>query len=149
MTETMAELPVKQAVAIVIKDESDQFLSVRRPDDDASLPGVWGLPAVSLAEGETLHDAAMRAGLQKLGVRVRVGRCVGDERIARRTFVLHLTEFEVEILGGTPAVPQPDATVTQYADLRYTTDLTTLFDAARMGSACSRIFLRDNGVDWG
>ena len=26
---------------------------VRRPDDDESLPGVWGLPAASLGEGES------------------------------------------------------------------------------------------------
>lgn len=148
MSESPVDLPTKEAVAIVIRGDDNTFLSVRRPPDDASLPNVWGLPAATLRPSETHDEAAVRAGSEKLGVTVRVRACLGDERIARRTFVLHLTEFEVEIVSGTPSVPQPDTSVTQYTGLRYTDDRTTLFEAARMGSACSRVFLRHEGVTW-
>ena len=46
----------KRSVSLVIEGP-DGLLLVRRPDDDESLPGVWGLPAVSLAPGESEEDA--------------------------------------------------------------------------------------------
>ena len=55
------------------------LLLVRRPDDDESLPGVWGLPAVSLAPGESEEDAVRRAGRDKLGVELEPLEPVGRE----------------------------------------------------------------------
>ena len=52
-------------------ESPEGLLLVRRPDDDDDLPGVWGLPAASLAEGESEEDAVRRAGREKLGVEVR------------------------------------------------------------------------------
>ena len=37
-------IPVKHSVAVMIFN-GDEVLSVRRPDDDDELPGVWGLQA--------------------------------------------------------------------------------------------------------
>ena len=54
------------------------LLLVRRPDDDENLPGVWGLPAVSLAAGESEEDAVRRAGRDKLGVELRARRARGS-----------------------------------------------------------------------
>ena len=51
----------KRSVSLVIEGP-DGLLLVRRPDDDESLPGVWGLPAASLAQGESEEDAVRRAG---------------------------------------------------------------------------------------
>ena len=77
------------------------MLLVRRPDDDESLPGVWGLPAASLAEGESEQDAVRRAGLEKLGVEVRPLAALGEE--------LTMTDWRVEIVAGEPSVPQAGA----------------------------------------
>lgn len=139
---------VREAVAIVIFTDSGKFLSVLRPANDPHLPDVWGLPAVNVAEGETSEQAAIRAARQKLGVTVTVRRRVGCETVARPSFCLHLTEYEVELLHGEPTVPQDDTTITQYVRARYTNDLHSLVDAARRGSACCRIFLRDRGIRW-
>src|SRR6202451_916794 len=92
---------IKRSVAVVVRGpEAGTFLVVRRPDDPGDpLAGVWGLPAVTLADGEDERAAVIRAGRDKLGVelapggRVRPGGaarpaagCVGDavRRVALR-----------------------------------------------------------------
>lgn len=115
------------------------LLLVRRPDDDESLPGVWGLPAVSLAPGESEEEAVRRAGREKLGVDVRTVRPVGEEGSMR--------DWEAEIVSGEPSVPQPGPH-TQYVGLRYG-EPGELVPAAREGSLCCRVLLRACGLDWG
>ena len=115
------------------------LLLVRRPDDDESLPGVWGLPAVSLAPGEPEEDAVRRAGRDKLGVDVEPLEPVGSEA--------GMTDWRVRVSSGEPAVPQPGPK-TQYTDLRWG-EPAELVPAAREGSLCCRVLLRARGLDWG
>ena len=88
----------KRSVSLVI-DGPEGLLLVRRPDDDEDLPGVWGLPAVTLAENESEEDAVRRAGRDKLGVEVRPLRAIGTDGF--------MTDWEAELASGEPAVPQP------------------------------------------
>jgi ADP-ribose pyrophosphatase YjhB (NUDIX family) len=113
-------------------------LLVRRPDGDESLPGVWGLPAASLADGESERDAVRRAGREKLGIEVRPLEPVGGE--------VSMTDWLVEVVEGEPSVPQ-DGPNTQYAELRWG-ELAELVPAARQGSLCSRALLRVRGLSW-
>jgi 8-oxo-dGTP diphosphatase len=115
------------------------LLLVRRPDDDESLPGVWGLPAVSLVNGESEEDAVRRAGREKLGVEVEPLEPVGSER--------GMTDWEASVSAGAPAVPQPGPN-TQYTALRWG-EPAELVPAARAGSLCCRVLLRARGLDWG
>ncbi|HWE91014.1 MAG TPA: NUDIX hydrolase [Pseudonocardiaceae bacterium] len=140
--------PLNQSVALVIEDDNGGFLVVKRDENDDSLPGVWGLPAASLRPGETVEDAAARAGRDKLGVTVKIADFIGDKRGDEGNRFNHLREYRAEIIEGTPSVPQPDRSVSQYAEVRYTADPTVLFDAARQGSLCSQIYLRELGVSW-
>jgi 8-oxo-dGTP diphosphatase len=116
----------------------DGLLLVRRPEGDESLPGVWGLPAASRAEGESEEDAVRRAGREKLGVEVAPVRTVGREGT--------MTDWEVRIVAGTPSVPQQGPN-TQYTELRWG-DARELVPAAREGSLCSRALLRARGLNW-
>lgn len=141
--------PVKESVAIVIYDEAGRFLTVKRAEDDDSLPGVWGLPGASLRGEETPEHAAVRAGMDKLGVKVAVHSCIGEDYVDRGDYARHLREYEVRLVEGTPSVPQSDPSVSQYDALQYTDDPTILLQAAREGSLCSRIFLRRLRIDWG
>jgi 8-oxo-dGTP diphosphatase len=125
-------------VSLVI-ERPEGLLLVRRPDDDEDLPGAWGLPAATLAGGESEEDAVRRAGRDKLGVEVRALRAVGVEGF--------MTGWEAELVSGEPAVPQPGPH-TQYSELRWG-DPSELVPAARRGSLCSRVLLRARGLDWG
>jgi 8-oxo-dGTP diphosphatase len=127
----------KRSVSLVVEGP-DGLLLVRRPDDDESLPGVWGLPAASLADGESEEDAVRRAGREKLGVELRPVEPVGEE--------LGMTDWRVELVAGVPSVPQ-DGPNTQYSELRWG-EPAELVPAAREGSLCSRVLLRARGLDW-
>jgi 8-oxo-dGTP diphosphatase len=124
-------------VSLVIED-GERVLLVRRPDDDADLPGVWGLPAASLAEGESPEDAVRRAGREKLGVEVQPLEAVGTQGF--------MTDFRAEIVTGEPALQQGGPN-TQYAELRWG-ELAELLPAAMQGSLCSQVLLRARGVEW-
>jgi hypothetical protein len=115
------------------------LLLVRRPDDDEDLPGVWGLPAVSLGAGESEEDAVRRAGREKLGVELEPVERVGREQT--------MTDWAARIVSGRPSVPQPGPH-TQYTELRFG-EPSELVPAARQGSLCCRVLLRARGLDWG
>jgi 8-oxo-dGTP diphosphatase len=137
--------PRKRSVSLVI-EEPRGLLLVRRPDDDESLPGVWGLPAVSLEPGEREEDAVLRAGRAKLGVDVRPLAAIGEGEAGRAGYVLAMRDWRVRIASGEPEVPQPGRG-TQYVELRWG-EVAELVPAARAGSLCCRVLLRERGIDW-
>ena len=112
----------KRAVALVLydKDRYDQgrydkdrydkarrhLLVVKRPPEDERLPNVWGLPAATLRVGESYEDAAVRAGQEKLGVKIKIVGKIAEGTADRGDHILRMKEFEVEIADGTPSVPQ-------------------------------------------
>jgi 8-oxo-dGTP diphosphatase len=146
--EETAVIEVRNAVAIVIRRDDGAVLSVRRPSDDPHLPDIWGLPAINMTEHESPEEAAIRAAKEKLGIAVKVKRRIGCETVSRPSFALHLTEYEVDVVGGHPQVPQADTSITQYVAARFTKDHRKFVAAARRGSACCRILLRELGIGW-
>ena len=138
--------PVKESIAFYWTDAQGRFSAVKRSDDDESLPGVWGLPGGSLREGETPEQTVIRAGRDKLGIVVKPQRSVGDDTQDRGSYTLHLTEFEVELISGKPHLANADNTVSHYADFQMSNEPDLLQEAAREGSSCSRIFLRNRGL---
>jgi uncharacterized protein len=142
---------IKRSVAVVVRGpQAGTFLLVKRPDDPADpLAGVWGFPAVTLADGEDERAAVVRAGRDKLGVELAPGGRLGQATADRGGHLLALADYEATIAEGTPSVPQPDTSVTQYVEWRYTADPSELAEAADRGSLCARIFLEDNSAKGG
>jgi ADP-ribose pyrophosphatase YjhB (NUDIX family) len=136
---------VKRSVSLVIEDARGLLL-VRRPDDDESLPGQWGLPAASLARGESEEDAVRRAGTSKLGAEVRPLEPLGEDHAERAGQRIAMRDWRAELVGGEPRVPQ-DGPGTQYTALRWGTT-EDLVPAARAGSLCCRVLLRERALDW-
>lgn len=135
--------PLKRSVALII-EEAAGLLLVRRPDDDESLPGEWGLPAVTLGEGESEEDALRRAGRDKLGVEVRPLHPLGQAEDERPGYRIVMRDWAVQIASGVPSVPQPGAG-TQYESWRWGA-AGELVPAARHGSLCARVLLRERGI---
>lgn len=134
--------PAKHSVAVVVRDADGTFLVVRRPHDAGDpLAGLWGLPAITLRDGEDERTAAARAGRAKLGVDLVVGRKLGEATADRGSYQLRLSDYEATVLAGTPQVPQPGTAMTQYVAAMFTDDPSVLGEAAAKGSLCARIFL--------
>jgi ADP-ribose pyrophosphatase YjhB (NUDIX family) len=137
--------PLKRSVSLVIEGPAGVLL-VRRPDDDDSLPGLWGLPAASLREGESEREALLRVGRDKLGVEVEPLEPIGEDEAERDDHRIEMRDWAARLAAGTPAVPQPGEG-TQYVEWRWG-DPTELAPAARAGSVCARVLLRALGSPW-
>lgn len=135
--------PLKQSIALVIEGE-DGLLLVRRPVDDESLAGEWGLPAATLRPGEAEEEAVRRAGRDKLGVEVRPLRALGEAEDERPAYRIRMRDWAVEIAAGDPVVPQ-HGEGTQYDGLRWG-EAADLVPAARRGSLCARVLLLERGL---
>src|ERR1700761_7724692 len=122
---------VKRSVAVVVRSPGGgAFLIVRRPfDEEDPLAGVWGLPAVTLLDGEDERAAAARAGRVKLGVELAIGPRIGAKTAAGGRSLRPLADSEAPARDGVPAVPQPDQSMPQSAACRYTADPGTLAEA--------------------
>jgi ADP-ribose pyrophosphatase YjhB (NUDIX family) len=137
--------PLKRSISLVI-ERADEILLVRRPDDDESLPGLWGLPAATLRSDESEEDAVRRAAHTKLGVEARPLRPIGEAEAERPGYRIHMRDWLAEIEAGEPSVPQP-SDGTQYDALRWG-DPRDLVPAAKAGSLCCRVMLRSRGLTW-
>ena len=139
--------PLKRSVAVVIGRPGGAFLVVRRPDDqDDPLAGAWGLPAITLLDGEDERSGVVRAGRVKRGVELAAGARIGEKTADRGGYVLRLADYAATVLAGVPTVPQPYDSMTQYTACRYTSDQGTLAEAAARGSLCAQVFLEDSSA---
>lgn len=140
----------KHAVSLVIKDDNNSFLIVKRPDDpNDDLGGMWGFPAITLKDGESEANGADRVADAKLGIKINLGKRLGESTHDRPNYVLTLADYEATIAEGIPTAPQStDLSITQYAECKFTDDPTVLYAAARKGSQCTQIFLETIGVNW-
>ena len=138
----MSATPIRRSVSLAIRrgEEPGAVLVVQRPPDDPDLPDQWGLPAASLAPGESWQDAARRAARDKLGVEVEIGDELRRGSTPRTRYTLEMRLFEARIVAGTPAVPQPVPGVTQYRAWRWGS-ADDLRPAAGQGSLCCRLYL--------
>jgi 8-oxo-dGTP diphosphatase len=140
---------IKESVAVIIRNQAGEFLVTRRPDDPGDdLAGGWGFPAVTRRTGEPERVAAERIGPLKLGVTLSIGAKLGERAHDRGEYVLRLSDYDASIVDGTPSVPQPDDSVTQYVAYQFTSDPEVLVATARRGSVCAQIFLDAIGHQW-
>src|SRR5438067_13222420 len=91
-------IPVKRSIAVMIF-QGDKVLSVRRPDDDNELPGIWGLPAGTLRPSETVEDLITRIGRDKLGVKLTAVRKVTSGRQMRSLYLLEMDMWYASMTG--------------------------------------------------
>lgn len=136
------------AVALYNPDNPSEVLAVKRPADDDSLPNVWGLPAVSVKDGELPEDAVKRLGLEKLSTDIIPVSYIGVMRSDRRDFELILMDIKSELRGTSPNVRNANTTSTKYVDQQWTSDYSVFIEAAKKGSLCSKIFLSSKNVNW-
>ena len=101
--------PLKRSVAVVIGRHAARrrvpagSSSIRRPDDpDDPLAGAWGLPAITLLDGEDERAGVVRAGRVKLGVELAAGPQMGEKSADRGGYVLHLADYEATVLAVVP-----------------------------------------------
>jgi ADP-ribose pyrophosphatase YjhB (NUDIX family) len=135
------------AVAVAVKRGGDVLAAKRPSSPDEELPGLWGLPAVTLRPGELPDDGVRRLGLEKLGARLRPVRVIGNGRQSRAAYLLDMTVYEAA-LDGDPVLPPlsapADVNVTRYDAIDWL-PAESFREAAQRGSLCCRVFLEAEG----
>jgi ADP-ribose pyrophosphatase YjhB (NUDIX family) len=95
--------PRKHSIAVVISKD-DSILTIRRPDDDDELPGIWGLPAGTCRGDETVQEVIRRIGREKLGVELTSERRLASGNQERSSYLLYMELWEAS-MTGTPNHP--------------------------------------------
>lgn len=134
--------PTRHAVAAALRRADGLVFAVKRPDEPGEeLPGVWGLPAVTLQDGETPEAGVRRLGAQKLSVELTPLRPLAEGEQQRDDYVLRMTVYEASP-GGEPKLPQrtTEATNTLYVDAGWL-PVEAFREAADKGSLCCKLFL--------
>ncbi len=98
MNGTSPSKPIKHSVAVLVR-KGDEILTVRRPDDDDELPGIWGLPAGTYGPGETLEALVKRIGRDKLGVDLWPLDVLAEGSQNRANYSLEMALVEAEMVG--------------------------------------------------
>ncbi|HSX33759.1 MAG TPA: NUDIX hydrolase [Candidatus Saccharimonadales bacterium] len=140
---------LKYVVAVILKDKqnSEQFLVVKRPDDDPDLRGNWGFPAVTMLTGELPEQAAKRVCQEKLNCGATATRFLGIMFQKRNNYDIFLMDVEMALDGDQqPDVHAAHTENTAYTDQKWSTDPEDLRASANGGSCCSSIFLTDRGL---
>ena len=142
-------MPAQRAVALVVHcpDDAGLLLAVRRPDDDEELPGLWGLPAATLREHETVEDAARRVGETKLGVDLEPGQVAARGTQQRPAYILEMALLTARLRdpGLSPRLLAPSGPSTAYAAWRWASP-DAMEEAAQRGSLCCRLLLSHHGA---
>lgn len=142
--------PKKFSIAVVIlnPDNPSEFLAVKRPPDDDSLPNVWGLPAFTVKNGELPEEVVKKIGFEKLATDIEAVSFIGIDSIERDTYVLILMDVQAKLKGPQPSVGKATTSATKYVDQQWTDNYDILKEAASKGSLCTRIFLESKGISW-
>jgi 8-oxo-dGTP pyrophosphatase MutT (NUDIX family) len=128
---------VKHSVAVLIFD-GDLILAVRRSDHDDELPGIWGLPAGTCRDDETIQDVIRRIGAEKLGVVLRAVRRMDSGIQSRSSYDLKMELWEATMEGQPRTGGARNYQEWQWASV----DL--LKEGAGAGSLCCELALRTN-----
>jgi ADP-ribose pyrophosphatase YjhB (NUDIX family) len=125
----------------VVRRDDGLVLAVRRPDEPGEeLPGVWGLPAVTLVDGESPEDGVRRIGREKLGVELTPLGALADGEQQRPDYTLRMTVYEASI-AGEPKLPERGASSgTRYKAIDWLPSA-SFREAADRGSLCCALFL--------
>ena len=136
----------RRAVAAAVRRDDGLVFAVRRPDEPGEeLPGVWGLPATTLRDGESPEDGLRRLGREKLGVELHALRSLGDGEQSRSDYTLRMTVYEASMAGEPKLPPRTaDDAGTLYEALDWL-PAESLNEAAERGSLCCRLFLKADG----
>lgn len=132
----------RRAVSAVVRRAGGLVLAVRRPDEPREeLPGLRGLPAVTLRDGESPEDGVRRIGWEKLGVELTPLRALAEGEQQRPDYTLRMIVYEAT-LAGEPKLPgrRVEAPGTRYEAFDWLPPA-SFREAADRGSLCCRLFL--------
>jgi len=109
----MAKAPHLRVVAAVIARGERYLITQRRPT--AVLAGLWEFPGGRVEEGEADAQALKREVLERVGIDVEVGACIGRRTHDYDGYSVDLALYQTTPIGDVEPTPAP------LADCRWVT----------------------------
>jgi len=75
----------------------------------------WSVPSGGREDGESLQNCCIREVLEETGYQIKVIRKLTDKQGMHGLVEYIVTYFEVEIIGGTPTIQDPDGLIYEIA----------------------------------
>lgn len=94
---------VIRVVAAVIERDGSYLLTQRK--ETAVLPLLWEFPGGRVEAGENDRDALVREVEHRIGVRIEVGKEIGEHMHEYRSYDVHMSLFACKLPEG--AEPRP------------------------------------------
>jgi ADP-ribose pyrophosphatase YjhB (NUDIX family) len=139
---------LKFAVSFIVYRNKDEFLVVKRPDEDKEIGGLWGLPATGFnPKEETPDQAVIRGAREKLCCEVEIKERLPLVMIQNRHgYDLLLIDYVCRLAKGQPNVNKSQTTGTKYVEQKWTSNPKILQKISEKGSICTQLFLNHLGM---
>lgn len=133
---------MKDHAVLLLKDEKNRFLFVRRSLTKKTLPGIWAFPSGTQEEGESLNETIMREAFEELGVQVIPECTIGTKELTEFGVQLHFIVGTLE--SGVPFIKD----TTEIDEIEWLTlpEFFEKYDDTKIGHGL--IFLRQHPEVW-
>ena len=133
---------MKEHAAIIIMNDKNDVLFIKRSMNKKTLPGAWSFPSGTLEEGEYIHDTAIREAMEELGIDVEVEDTLAIRELPE--FSVKLTFIICKIKNGEPSIMEPEE-IEKIEWMKFR-DFFNRFDDNKIGHGL--IWLRQNPDIW-
>ena len=73
---------MKNHVALVIRNDKNEILFVKRSIMKKSLPGIWSFASGTVEDGEEIFETAVREGMEELGVELFCEKVICEKELS-------------------------------------------------------------------
>lgn len=95
---------MKSHSAIVIRDDKNNILFIKRSETKSTLPGAWSFPSGTQEEGESIEETTVRESKEELGVDVKIESTLAINELPEFKVRLHF--IVCTISSGTPEIQE-------------------------------------------
>ena len=97
---------MKEHAAIVLKNEENKVLFIKRSIKKKTLPGIWAFPSGTIEEGEDIYDTIKREAHEELGVNVEPKNILAETELPE--FSVKLIFVLCSVKSGELTIKEPD-----------------------------------------
>jgi len=134
---------MEEHAAIIIKNEKNEILFVKRAMSKRTLPGAWSPPSGTVEIGEDINKTAIREAKEELGILVTPIKIIAKKELPE--FSVRLIFVLCAIQSGKPIIKEPDE-IDRFEWIKFS-DFFNRFSDDKIGHGL--VWLRKNPQLWG
>jgi len=97
---------MKDHVAMIIRDNQNKLLFIKRSMMKKTLPGIWAFPTGTIEDGENVIRTAMRESNEELGVTISAEKILLTKDLPELAVKIHFLLCRIK--EGQPSIKQPE-----------------------------------------